>query len=99
VLFAYADRIRPLGWALQILCALEQLKLIAPIIPTLQIPVIVDRLGSLHPARGPGRSQAAYQTFIELLKIGKVWTKLSRGFRFPDVPDLDDYVFEILNVA
>jgi hypothetical protein len=30
VLFAYADRIRPLGWALQIFCALEQLNLIAP---------------------------------------------------------------------
>jgi predicted TIM-barrel fold metal-dependent hydrolase len=60
VLFAYADRIRPLGWALQIFCALEQLNLIAPIIPTLQIPVIIDHLGSPHPARGLGRSQAGY---------------------------------------
>jgi predicted TIM-barrel fold metal-dependent hydrolase len=99
LLFAYADRIRPLGWALQVFCALEQIDLIAPIIPKLRVHVVIDHLGAPHPDRGPGRTQAGYKAFIGLLKTGRVWTKLSGVYRYPNMPDLDKYVVEILNVA
>lgn len=99
LLHSYAERIRSLGWALQIFCALEQLEQIAHILPQLQIPIIIDHLGAPHNSRGPGRMQPGYTAFIELLKTGVVWTKLSGLYRFPDLPDLDEYVLEILRVA
>lgn len=99
VLHSYADRIRPLGWALQIFCALEQLDQIAHILPTLQVPIVIDHLGAPHNARGPGRAQPGYAAFLKLLKTGNVWTKLSGTYRFPDLVDIDEYVLEILRIA
>ena len=37
--------------------------------------------------------------FIKLLQSGQVWTKLSGAYRFNAVPDLDEYVMEILRLA
>lgn len=99
ILHIHADRIRPLGWALQIFCALAQIDLIAHILPALGVPVVLDHLGSPDDCRGPGRQQPGYAAFIELLKTGTVWTKLSGTYRFPNLPDLDNYVLEVLRIA
>ncbi|KAH7381366.1 hypothetical protein DE146DRAFT_283989 [Phaeosphaeria sp. MPI-PUGE-AT-0046c] len=99
ILHRYAERIRPLGWALQIFCALEQIEQMAHILPQLGITIVIDHLGAPHASRGRGRTQPGYTAFIKLLETGVVWTKLSGLYRFPDLPDLDDYVLEILRVA
>jgi predicted TIM-barrel fold metal-dependent hydrolase len=99
LLQSYANRLWPLKWALQIFCASEQTDQVARILTTLEVPVIIDHLGSPHGSGGPVRSQPGYQTFIDLLKTGKVWKRLSGAYRFPNLPDIDECVLEILSIA
>ncbi|KAE8153536.1 hypothetical protein BDV25DRAFT_136829 [Aspergillus avenaceus] len=94
-----ADRVRYLGWAIQVYIALEQMVEFAPLVPQLGLPVVIDHIGAPDEARGPGRLQPGYAEFISLLKSGQVWTKLSGTYRFPNLPDLDEYVTEILRIA
>lgn len=96
---AAANRVRPLGWALQLYVALDQVPDLAPLVPRLGVTVVLDHLASPHAARGPARLQKGYAEFMELLRSGLVWTKLSGTYRFADLPDLDDYVTDILIAA
>ncbi|KAH8879520.1 amidohydrolase 2 [Thozetella sp. PMI_491] len=99
VIKAAAARIRPLGWALQLYIALPQVAEVADTLRNLGVPAIIDHLGAPERNKGPGRSQKGYAELRALLQTGKVWTKLSGTYRFPDLPDLDDYVVDILRVA
>ncbi len=94
-----ADKVRRLSWALQLYIALSQVTELAPIIPKLGVPVVIDHIGAPEPDKGPGRGQPGYSDLIELLRGGQVWTKLSGTYRFPNLPDLDEYVVEILRAA
>ena len=96
---ASAARVRPMGWALQVYVSLSQVADLAPVVPDLRLPVIIDHIGSPEPARGPGKKQRGYQELIELLRGGQVWTKLSGTYRFSSLPDLDEYVIDILKAA
>lgn len=94
----YADLIRPLNWALQIFCAMDQIEGLAPIIPTLGVPVIFDHMG--QPAASlPPQQQRGYREFLDLLRSGQVWTKMSGVYRYPAMPELDEYVATLLNLA
>lgn len=94
-----ADRIRNFGWIIQLYVSMDQIAEFAPIVPTLGIPVVVDHIGHPDPSQGPPRVQKGYQEFMELLKLGLVYTKLSGTYRFHDLPELDLYVREILTTA
>lgn len=94
-----ARRIRHLGWILQVYVALEQIRELTPIVPELGVTVCIDHLGEPDPSRGPARTQPGYDEFMDLLRSGTVWTKLSGTYRFPDLEELDEYVAEILRVA
>lgn len=98
VLHSYADCIRPLGWRIQLYVSLDQIKLIAPIVPELGVICIFDHLGSPSNTTAP-RLQPGYKEFMELLKTGQAYTKLSGTYRFPDMPETEEYVREILNIA
>ncbi|PVH80507.1 TIM barrel metal-dependent hydrolase [Cadophora sp. DSE1049] len=94
----YADKIRSLKWALQIYVSLDQIPHLAEEIPKLGIPVVLDHLGG--PKKDvPAREQRGYREFMELLRNGYVWTKMSGAYRFSEVPDLDEYARTILRVA
>ena len=99
LLTKYADRIRPYGWALQIYVSLDQMARMVHVIPRLGVPVVIDHIGHPDPDRGPVQGQEGYGEFMDLLKSGLVWTKLSGTYRFPDLQGLDEYVREILQVA
>jgi predicted TIM-barrel fold metal-dependent hydrolase len=94
-----AGRIRPLGWVLQLYISLEQIAELAPVLPELGVDIVVDHLGAPSPSAGPGRQQPGYTEFIELLRAGHTWTKLSGVYRFSDLQDLDEYVREVLKAA
>ncbi|KAF4335497.1 amidohydrolase 2 [Fusarium beomiforme] len=94
-----ATRIRPLDWVLQIYLSLDQIVDLAPLVPGLGVRVVLDHIGAPQADRGPAKSQQGYDEFMRLLREGWVWTKLSGIYRFPDLPDLDDYVTTILQVA
>ncbi|CAL5875056.1 uncharacterized protein PFLUO_LOCUS9360 [Penicillium psychrofluorescens] len=94
-----ADRIRPFGWAIQVYVSLDQIAKFASIVPALGVSVVIDHIGHPDPSKGPPRLQNGYQEFMELLKSGLVYTKLSGIYRFEDLPGLDSYVREILAAA
>jgi predicted TIM-barrel fold metal-dependent hydrolase len=94
-----AARISPLGWVMQLYISLDQMVELAPVVPGLGVTVIIDHIGAPSADRGPGRLQPGYAEFIKLLEEGWIWTKLSGVYRFPDLPDLDEYVTDILRSA
>ena len=98
ILHAYADKIRPLNWILQIFITLPQLALFADEIPKLGVTVVLDHLSQPEPSVAPS-SQLGYSEFMSLLKEHKVWTKLSGTFRFPNMPGLDQYARDIIQLA
>jgi predicted TIM-barrel fold metal-dependent hydrolase len=98
VLHQHADRIRHLGWCIQLYVSLDQVSQLAPVVPSLGLPVVIDHLGGPDPKVAPGRQQG-YKEFIELLKTGDAWVKLSGTYRFEQMPELDEYVREILAIA
>lgn len=99
LLKSYADKIRCLGWALQLFVAMEQIDLIADVLPTLGIPVVIDHLGAPHPSKGAPKTQPGYEAFMKLLRSGQVWTKLSGTYRFDKVPGLEEYIMDVLRIA
>ncbi|OIW25721.1 amidohydrolase 2 [Coniochaeta ligniaria NRRL 30616] len=94
-----AARIAPFGWAVQMYVSLDQIAQVADVLPTLGVPVVIDHVGFPDPAKGPVQLQEGYREFMDLLKSGAVWTKLSGTYRFQDLVGLDDYVREILSAA
>jgi predicted TIM-barrel fold metal-dependent hydrolase len=94
-----ADRIRPFGWALQLYVSLDQIAQFASVVPRLGVPVVIDHVGHPEPSNGPPRLQEGYREFMDLLRSGQVYTKLSGTYRFDDLPELDSYVQEILTIA
>ncbi|KAL2867480.1 amidohydrolase family protein [Aspergillus lucknowensis] len=99
LLFRAADTIRPFGWVLQLYVSLDQIALFASVVPRLGVPVVIDHIGHPEPSKGAPRLQEGYVEFMDLLKSGLVYTKLSGTYRFNDLPELDSYVQEILAVA
>lgn len=96
---AAADKIRPFGWALQLYVGMEQIPELAQLVPYLGVTVIIDHLGSPQPSQGPIRRQKGYVEFMDLLQSGHLWTKLSGVYRFEGLPDVDEYVEDVLKMA
>lgn len=94
-----AERAAPLGWAIQMYVPLDQIPLLAHVVPTLGVPVIIDHIGHPDPSAGPVKLQEGYREFMALLRSGLVWTMLSGTYRFEGLVGLDDYVREILSAA
>ncbi|KAH8169325.1 amidohydrolase domain-containing protein [Sarocladium implicatum] len=94
-----ATRIRPFGWVMQIYLSLDQIVDLAPLVQDLSVPIVIDHVGSPLNNGSPAKSQRGYAEFMDLLRRGLIWTKLSGVYRFPDLPDLDEYVLDLLRVA
>ncbi|OOO06017.1 amidohydrolase 2 [Aspergillus oryzae] len=71
----------------------------APLVPQISLLVVVYHIGAPDQARGPGSLQPGYAEFMDLLRIGHVWAELSGTYRFPDLPDLNENVTDILPTA
>jgi predicted TIM-barrel fold metal-dependent hydrolase len=96
---ATAARVRHLDWVLQLYIALDQVVELAPLVPDLGVTVVIDHIGAPHADRGPVKLQSGYSEFMYLLRSGRVWTKLSGLYRFTGLPDIDEYVIDILQTA
>jgi len=94
----HADTIRPYGWVLQMYISLEQIAVIADVVPSLGVPIVFDHLGSPSQTTLP-QEQTGYKELMTLLAEKKVYTKLSGLYRFPKTPGIEDYIQEILRVA
>jgi len=98
VLERYASRLRRFQWSLQLYIRLHQVQMIADIIPTLDIPIIIDHLGHPSPSL-PMSEQPGYTEFVSLLRRKLIYTKLSAVYRFAGLPGLDSVVRQILRTA
>ncbi len=85
-----AARIAPLGWHLQLLIDVsrepDQVRRLAE----LPVPAVVDHLGHLPAALGPGHP--GFQALLGLLRDGRAWVKLSAPYRLSarNGPPYDD---------
>lgn len=93
-----ADKIRRLKWAIQLYLALADMAKIGDLIPKLGVPLVIDHLGEPEKSTPP-RTQPGYSELMDLLRKRQVWVKLSGTYRFPELPELDEYIMEILKVA
>jgi predicted TIM-barrel fold metal-dependent hydrolase len=74
-----AARIAPRGWHVQIFVPGTLLQAIAPIIPTLSVPVVIDHMGGTDARLG--LDQPGLPALIALLQAGKAWVKISGANR------------------
>lgn len=94
----YATRLRKRDWILQLYLALDQVALIADIVPRLGVKVVIDHMGSPDPSFEVV-SQTGRQELLELLRNGQVWVKISGFYRFAELPDLDSYAMELMQAG
>ena len=89
-LTAFAGRVAPLGWHIQIYAQLPVIARAAPDIAGLPVPVVFDHFGMPKAALGP--DQPGFGALLELVRAGKTYVKLSAPYRissrWPDYPDV-----------
>ncbi len=73
------------AWHIQLFVHAEIIAALAPVLGSVEVPVVIDHFGLVRPAdiEGP-----AARTLLDLLTSGRVWVKLSAPYRIAD--DLDD---------
>lgn len=98
LLGSYVQRIHRLKWAIQLHIGLADIEKIADEILELGVPVVIDHLATPDETLAP-RLQPGYTQFMDLLSKKQVWVKLSGIYRFSELPELDNYVREILRIA
>lgn len=88
-LHTLARRIAPLGWNLQLYVHGEQLAELAPALPGLGLPVVIDHMGGISTAKGVDHPE--FRALLRLLEGGRAWVKLcgyrssAAGYPFADV--------------
>ncbi len=84
-----ARRIAPLGWHVQLYVHGEQLAELAPALPGLGVPVVIDHMGGVSAEKGVNHPE--FRTLLRLLEGGRAWVKLcgyrssAAGYPFSDV--------------
>jgi len=76
---AFADRIRDMGWHVELLVHVEQSDELADLVRTLSVPVSVGHVG--YTKAGAGIDHPGYQRFLDLLRDGYCWVKLTGPYR------------------
>ena len=95
---SYARRIHHLKWAIQLHVGLADIEKIADEIPNLGLPVVIDHLATPEKTQVP-RLQPGYTQYMDLLSKKQIWVKLSGIYRFSQLPEMDSYIREILQIA
>ncbi|KAF2209346.1 hypothetical protein CERZMDRAFT_47551 [Cercospora zeae-maydis SCOH1-5] len=91
MLLAYADAVRPFGWALDLYLGLEKVPLLERYVDQLGVKVILAHYG--HPSNETlstavsAEQVPGYAALVRVLQAGNVWIKLSGGYRLSRDPD------------
>jgi predicted TIM-barrel fold metal-dependent hydrolase len=83
-----AARAAPLGWHVQTYTTLPVLASVADTIRALSVPLVIDHFGRPAAARGP--AEPGFDVLLSLVGSGRVYVKLSAGYRISDHPDWAD---------
>ena len=88
-----ADRVRPLGWHVQVLMDVELMPDLNRIFAAFPIDIVVDHMGRPDPGRG--WSGPGFQALLNFLRSGRGWTKISAPYRTsqepPDYADMKPF--------
>jgi predicted TIM-barrel fold metal-dependent hydrolase len=86
---AMARRVGRLGWHIQLFASLDTIAGLAPVIRSLDVPLVIDHMGMARAERGTDYGE--FETLLRLIESG-VWIKLSAPYRVseagPDFPDV-----------
>ncbi|MGA7329949.1 MAG: amidohydrolase family protein [Rhodomicrobium sp.] len=85
---AFAKKLAPFGWHIQIYAALPVIAQLAEEIANLPVPVVIDHFGS--PVAAKGIDQPGFAALLNLVRNRKVFVKLSGCYRFSQAPDYAD---------
>lgn len=106
---AYADKIRPLGWAITIYVDMKMIPVLEDVVSKLGVKLCIDHYGSpeLSQTIPPATKLDPYQlsgfsSLVALLRQGSTWVKLSAPYRLspdPDMRDLGTVTEELIHVA
>ncbi len=89
---AYADLARDMGWHLQFLIGVDQIRALGPELGRLKVPFVVDHWGHFPVSRG--LEDPGFRTLVGLVRDG-AWVKLSGAYRnsVTDAPFADTIPF------
>jgi predicted TIM-barrel fold metal-dependent hydrolase len=73
-----ADRVRRLGWHIQVFASLHTIASLAPVIESLEVFIVIDHMGLAQADRGV--RDPDFLALLSLVKSG-VWIKLSAAYR------------------
>ena len=79
-----ANKIKDMGWHLQLLLDARQLPALMPQLKTLTVPVVVDHMGHMPVALG--KTHPGFEALQHLLRDHGWWTKLSGAYRISERP-------------
>ena len=106
---AYANKIRPLDWVLQLYLPLKMMSMLEQIVPDLDVKVCIDHFGSPELPSGHDESASidpyslpGFSSMMRLLQAGSTWVKISAPYRLtrdPEMRDLEPIAKELLKVA
>jgi predicted TIM-barrel fold metal-dependent hydrolase len=85
---AFAKRLAPLGWHIQIYAALPVIAALASEIANLAVPAVIDHFGS--PIAENGIEQPGFWAILDLVRSKKAFVKLSGCYRISRAPDYAD---------
>jgi predicted TIM-barrel fold metal-dependent hydrolase len=94
-----AERIRDLGWHLQILANVATIPALRRWVAGLGLPVVFDHFG--HAPTSAGVESPGFQALIDLVTDGLAWVKISAPYRIsglPNVPyqDVDPFAMALI---
>lgn len=104
ILRRYADKIRPLNWALQVYVPMWLIEPLEAIIPTLNIRFCIDHMGSpclKNSKSGDPYELAGFRSLVRLLEGGHTFIKLSAPYRMSQLGghiDLEPVAREIIRL-
>jgi 2-pyrone-4,6-dicarboxylate lactonase len=87
-LAAFAPKFRPINWHVQLVGQISVIVSLAPQIAALGHPVVVDHFGGARGEDGVGAKD--FQAFLELVRAGNTYVKLSAPYDRTKRPDYAD---------
>jgi predicted TIM-barrel fold metal-dependent hydrolase len=74
-----AKRVAEFGWHVDVHISSQQIVTLAPLLLSLDMPVVIDHIG--HPEFDEGTDGAAFRFMLDLLRHKNIWIKASSGDR------------------
>jgi predicted TIM-barrel fold metal-dependent hydrolase len=97
----YADRMKEIGWHIQLMVRPAHLIELGKRLERLSCSFVIDHMGMVKP--GEGLTQPAFQILLNLLKTGHGWAKISGAYRlsekYPNYDDLAPFVRALVATA